>query len=100
MFITLKMSLPILQQICAPLENAAVWLAIISALQDPSCKLKCLSFCYFSLCSILYFFAKGASKLGHVKLWARLWWKLIALRFSWKAAVLIFISIQNQIAQK
>lgn len=32
--------------------------------------------------------------------WARLWWKLMVLGFSWKATVLIFISIQNQIAQK
>lgn len=27
--------------------------------------------------------------------WARLWWKLTVLVFSWKATVIIFISIQN-----
>lgn len=32
--------------------------------------------------------------------WAGLWWKLMVLGFSWKATVLIFISIQKQIAQK
>lgn len=28
----------------------------------------------------MYFFAKGAPKLGHIKLWARLWWKLNSAR--------------------
>lgn len=43
------------------------------------------------------FFLRVSQNLGT---WARVWWKLMVLGFSWKATVLIFISIQNQIAQK
>lgn len=76
------------------------WLAIISSPVISHMQTGVFGLLLFSLCSILYFFAKGASKLGHVKLWDRLRWKLTVLGFSWKAAVLIFISTQNQIAQK
>lgn len=100
MFMTLKMSLHILQQMCPSSKCHSV----VSHHRKPwsitHADWNVWSFITFPCVVFCIFLLRVPQNLDILSCGPGFGGNLTVLGFSWKAAVLIFISIQNQIAQK
>lgn len=101
MFMKLKMSLHILQEICAPLLNVTHHLKPASITHAHRSVWPFVTFPFGVVC--IFFFARVPENLDMLSCGPGFDGRKKAptmLVFSWKAAVLIFIAIQKHTAQK